>query len=127
MNIKAVFNDIHMDSNSMELEFQFSIERLLYFINAHLNNIGAGSFFDKKVDIVFNKDQIVNESDVINDIRTSLGIISQETLIKNHPYVRNVDDEKNKLRQERIENVEFETPVIKISEIKNKKQNEKDV
>ena len=127
MNIKAVFNDIHMDSNSMELEFQFSIERLLYFINAHLNNIGAGSFFDKKVDIVFNKDQIVNESDVINDIRTSLGIISQETLIKNHPYVRNVDDEKTKLRQERIENVEFETPVIKISEIKNKKQNEKDV
>ena len=118
MNIKAVFNDIHMDSNSMELEFKYSLEQLLHFVNAHLANIGAGNFFDKEVDIIFNKDQIVNESDVIGDIKTSLGIISLDTLMKNHPYTRNVDDEKRKLIQERAAGLGF-NPLATYNHVEN--------
>lgn len=100
MNIKSIFNDINMDANAMELEFRASIKKLLYFINMDLANKGKGNFFDEEVDIMFNKDQIVNESEIINDIKNSVGIISNQTLIKNHPYVNDYQDE--------IENIERE-------------------
>ena len=69
MNIKSIFNDINMDANAMEIEFRASIKKMLYFINMDLANKGKGNFFDEEVDIMFNKDQIVNESEIINDIK----------------------------------------------------------
>lgn len=100
MNIKSIFNDINMDANAMEIEFRAAIKKLLYFINMDLANKGKGNFFDEEIDIMFNKDQIVNESEIINDIKNSVGIISNQTLIKNHPYVNDYQDE--------IENMESE-------------------
>ena len=51
-------------------------------------------------DIIFNKDQIVNESEIINDIKNSVGIVSTETLLKNHPYVDDVKQEEEQLKKE---------------------------
>ena len=94
MNIKSIFNDINMDANAMEIEFEASFENLLWFVNAHLTNTNQGNFDGTDVDIIFNKDTIVNESQVIQDIKNSVGIISEKTLVANHPWV---DDPKNEL------------------------------
>ena len=100
MNIKSIFNDINMDANAMELEFKNAFKKLMYFINANLFNSGKGDFFDEHVEVVFNKDQIVNESTIINDIKNSVGIVSNETLVKNHPYVQDVQEELRLLHDE---------------------------
>ena len=101
MNIKSVFNDINMDANSMELEFQASLKELLWFINMHFINTKLGNFENKEVKIIFNKDTIVNESQVIEDIKNSVGIISDETLIENHPYTQNPKDEIKKIQRQK--------------------------
>lgn len=106
MNIKSVFNDINMDANAMELEFQNSFKNLLWFVNTHFYNSGFGNFFSEQVKIIFNKDQIVNESDIITDIRNSVGIISNETLIKNHPYVSDIQEEMENLNREKKQNID---------------------
>lgn len=93
MNIKSIFNDINMDANAMEIEFEASFENLMWFINAHLANTNQGNFDGVDVEIIFNKDTIVNESQVIQDIKNSVGIISDETLIANHPWVENTKKE----------------------------------
>lgn len=100
LQIKSVFNDINMDANGMELEFKFALNQLLWFINANLSNTNKGDYFKETVDIIFNKDQIVNESEVINDIKNSVGIVSTETLLKNHPYVDDVKQEEEQLKKE---------------------------
>lgn len=101
MNIKSVFNDISMDANSMEIELQAGFDELLWFVNAHLANSGKGSFENEDVEIIFNMDTIVNESQVIEDISKSVGIISDETLIANHPWIDDVEKELARLKKEK--------------------------
>ena len=40
------------------------------------------------------------ESQVIADIKNSVGILSKETLVAQHPYVTNVEEELKKIEKE---------------------------
>ena len=103
MNIKSIFNDIDLDANGMETEFQAAFEELIWFINQVFATKNHGDFANSDVSIVFNRDGIVSESEVITDIRNSVGILSEETLVAQHPYVSNVDDELARIKKEREE------------------------
>ena len=43
---------------------------------------------------------MVIESQVIADIKNSVGILSKETLVAQHPYVTNVEEELKKIEKE---------------------------
>lgn len=98
MNIKSVYSDITLDSFEMENEFRASLNNLLWFVEKYLG-ITIGD-----VEWIFNRDNIVSESSVINDIRNSVGILSEETLIEQHPYVKDVQLEIDRKKKERKEN-----------------------
>ena len=104
LQIKSVLNDIDMDANSMDIEFKHSLKRILWFFKADLANRNIGNFFDDDTEIIFNKDQITNESQVISDIKNSVGIVSHKTLLKNHPYVYDVEQEEKQIQEEHLVN-----------------------
>lgn len=106
MSIKAIFNDIDMDSNGMETEFQASLEDLLWFINLHFSNTGQGSFEKETVNFIFNKDMVVNESQTIIDCKNSMGILSNETIISQHPWIKDTDAELKKLNVQEEKSME---------------------
>lgn len=106
MNIQSMYNDIDLDANNMETEFQASMEQLLWFVNAHLANTGAGDFTGETVEVIFNRDMMMNETDVINNIRNSEGILSDETLIAQHPWVTDPQAEMKRLEKQKQENME---------------------
>lgn len=87
MNIQSMYSDIDLDANEMETEYQASFEEVLWFINAHISNIGLGNFEGEKVEIIFNRDMMISESEVIENINNSVGILPEETLVSNHPWV----------------------------------------
>ena len=99
MNIKSILSDIDMDANDMETEFQASFEDLLWFVNNFL-----GFDVEQQVDVVFNRDTIVNETEVIASM-VSMGVeVSNETKLKQLPFIddpeaeqKRVDKEKEKL------------------------------
>ena len=68
MNIQSMYSDIDLDANGMETEYQAAFEELLWFINCHFANTGVGDFEDEEVDIIFNRDMLISESDIINNI-----------------------------------------------------------
>ncbi|WP_242964971.1 phage portal protein [Scatolibacter rhodanostii] len=109
MNIKSVLNDIDLDANSMETEFQAAFEDLLWFVNQFLAFTGQGDFLKEQVNVVFNRDTIISESEVITDIKNSVGILSDETLIAQHPYVTNVQEELERIQQQEQRNLEKAT------------------
>lgn len=106
MTIKSVYTDIDLDANETETELQASFEELLWFINQHLANTGQGDFTNEEIDIIFNRDMLVVESDVINNIKNSVGILSTETLVAQHPWVDNVTKELDRLKKEEDENMQ---------------------
>ena len=90
----------------METEYQASFEELLWFLNMHLFNIGMGDFEQEEVEIIFNRDMMLNEGEVIDNISKSQGIISDETLVANHPWVDDPQAELERLEQQKQENME---------------------
>lgn len=100
MNIQSIYSDIDIDTNGMETEWQASMQDLLWFIKMHLKNSGQGDFANDSVKFVFNRDILINESEAIDNVAKSKDVISNETAISNHPWVKNYKDEKEKLSQE---------------------------
>ena len=100
MTIKSVYSDIDLDANELETEYQAAFEELLWFVNQHLINTGAGNFTDEPVEIIFNRDMMVNESQIITDLNASSGILSHRTLVANHPYISDVDAEMEQIKIE---------------------------
>lgn len=101
MNIRSMYSDIDLDANGMETEFQAAFEELLFFVNAHLANTGVGSFDSETVNIIFNRDILINETEAIENCGKSKGIISDETILKQHPWVDNPEDELARLKAEK--------------------------
>lgn len=96
MNIQSMYNDIDLDANDMETEFQAALDELLWFVRCHLANVGAGDFENDDLEIIFNRDLPMVESEVIANIKQSVGLLSDETLIAQHPWV---DDPKAELKR----------------------------
>ena len=108
LNIRSMYSEIDLEANDFETEFQASFEELLWFVANHLKNTGQGDFLAEKVEVVLNRDILVNESQAISDIKNSVGIISEETLLAQHPWVADVQAEQERLKKEREEKIKTE-------------------
>jgi SPP1 family phage portal protein len=105
MNIQSMYSDIDLDANNMETEFQASFEELLWFINCHFANNGLGDFEGEEVNVIFNRDILISESEVIDNVNKSADL-SLETRIAMHPWIDDVQAELERINKEKEENME---------------------
>lgn len=103
MNIQSMYSDIDLDANGMETEYQAAFDDLLWFVNAHLANTGAGSFDGTDVNVIFNRDVLINESESIENCQKSVGILSDETIVSQHPWTADVNKELQRIKKEQRE------------------------
>lgn len=107
MNIKSMYSDIELDTNGMETEYQAAFEELIWFITCHIANVGGGDFENEQYELIFNRDILISESSAIADCKNSMGIISNETIVANHPWVDDVQGELDRLAAEKEENLDL--------------------
>ena len=103
MNIQSMYSDIDLDANGMETEFQAAFEELLWFINMDLANKGKGDFEGEDITVVFNRDILINESEAITNCQNSVGILSTETIVEQHPWTKDAQTELERLKKEKEE------------------------
>ena len=106
MNIQSMYSDIDLDANGMETEYQSSFEELLWFVNCHFANSGVGDFEGEEVNIIFNRDIMISESDVIDNVNKSTDL-SLESRLAQHPWVDDVQAEIERINKEKEENMEL--------------------
>lgn len=99
--LKFLYADLDMDCNIIETEFQASLEQLRWFIDQHIANTTGIDYSDEQVDFIFNRDIIINEAEVIANAKSSVGIISDETIVANHPWVTNMQTELERIEAQR--------------------------
>lgn len=100
LNIRSMYSDIDLDANELEVEFQAAFEELLWFVNQYLVNTGKGSYEAEDVDVIFDRDILINESEAIENCVKSEGILSKETIVKAHPWVDDPSKELERIRAE---------------------------
>lgn len=100
------YMDLDADCDALGTELQDTFHRLKLFIDAYFQITGKGDFTGDDFAIVFNMDLPVNETDVINNARNSDGILSKRTILQNHPWVTDVDEEMEQIDKEKSEAME---------------------
>ena len=108
--LKFLYAHLDVDCNIMESEFSASLKALLWFYTTHLANTGGGDFAREKVEFAFNRDIIISETDAIQGVKDSVGILSEETVLSMHPAVSDVQEElrrKKKEAEEQSEDVAY--------------------
>lgn len=107
--LKFLYSGLDLKCNHLEVEFRQSFNQILYFINVYLSENGQGNYESEHVDLIFNRDIQINESEAIANAQNSKGIISNKTIVANHPWVSNVEEE---LKQIEKENKSDEPPMF---------------
>lgn len=107
MNIQSAYADIDLDADEMQSEFTASLQQLLWFVNTFLaaKGINGGD-----VDFIFNRDMMVNASERITDAKNSVGILSEETIVANHPWTKDTQEELNRIKKEKEEQLNMFDP-----------------
>lgn len=98
MNIKSILSDVDIDANDTETEYQAAIEDVLWFVNKHL---GVGD--DKEVEVIFNRDGIINEVDIMQMLIAAGVRIPNELLLHQVPFINDVEEALDLLKQEEKE------------------------
>ena len=103
MNIQSMYSDIDLDANGMETEFQAGFEELLWFINQDFKTKGLGDFEQEDVEVIFDRDILINETEAIDNCSKSVGVISDETIVAQHPWVTDPKKELERVQAEKDE------------------------
>lgn len=83
-------------------------------LKTYFATIGVEDF-----NIVWNTDRPVDDTEIINGITASKGILSEKTLLEQHPWVSDVDEEIKRIQQEAVDGMNDlvdETDLSKIDE-----------
>ncbi|MDF2486735.1 MAG: phage portal protein family, partial [Herbinix sp.] len=97
--LEFLYSGLDLKCNKLEDSFKWSFEQQMYFVNKYLE-ITRQQVSDKEVSIIFNRDIAINESAAITDCQNSMGVISQQTIIENHPWTKDYKTERARLKKE---------------------------
>lgn len=98
------FMDLDLDCDDLKVEVSVYLEQVAWFIQMTEYSLGRLENLEPiDFSVEFNMDTLMSESDVIADCKNSVGIISNDTIIQNHPWVDNVTEELSKLASQQEE------------------------
>lgn len=89
-----------------ERKFKRGLQQRLELMSM-INSVLREGFDWRAIDIIFTRNIPSNDTDIANMVNTLKDIVSEETLLAQIPFVENVQDELERLKQEREENKEL--------------------
>lgn len=105
--IRYRYSELDLDCKNMGAEFAQALEALVWFICEDMKLRGEDEH-SPLIDIIWNTDHIVNELQTVQILAASKGLISDATIIENHPYVTDPEAERQRIADELAEdNAEY--------------------
>lgn len=93
--LDRLYVDMDNDAADMGQILRNSIKDFLRFIQEE-----TGVDYLEGFDIVFNTDKPTDEQNIINNINSSSSLLSKHTLLKQHPWVEDVEEELKQIEEE---------------------------
>ena len=96
--LNFMYSGLNLKADALVMHTTEAFEDLLYFVDVYL-----GADKREELSITFNLDMKINETEKISNLNSSRTNISQDTYLANHPYVKDVEKEKELLKEEEQE------------------------
>lgn len=105
--LKYLYADLDTDCKDWGGELEWSIMELLWFVQQDILARYGENYTAVQYSIGFKIDVIINTTELITNAFTSTGVISQRTIVENHPWVTDVEKELADLRGELEEQLDL--------------------
>jgi SPP1 family phage portal protein len=99
--LKFLYSGLDLKSNTAIRKLKKAIREFMWFVTEYINIKDKKKYDYKTVKSTINKTMITNQSEQIENCVASKGIISDKTIIENHPWVDSYEEEKNRIEEER--------------------------
>lgn len=109
--LKSMYQNLDIYCNGLERQLKMTFHNIKYFFDRFLELKGFGnteSFKDFKISVALDRDMLINEAELINNVRLMEGNVSQETLDEYNPLVLNHELENERRENEILRNNELE-------------------
>lgn len=105
--LKFLYSLLDLKSNVMARRFSVAIKKFCWFAAQYLDLKGVGTFNSRSVKITYNKSLLINDLELSQIAESSMGIISQETIVAHHPWVEDAQAELTRLQSEQESKVDL--------------------
>lgn len=99
--LQNLYSLLDMKASMLERKFTLSLRLFMQFVEVYCDLANKGEFNYRDVTFTFNKTILTNEAEIIQMASQSVGIISDTTIIENHPWVRDVAQEQERLAKQK--------------------------
>lgn len=123
--LRQLYGLLELKAAQMESEFRDAIEKLVELFKQYLLLTGTGDFEEVEVEQIYTRSMISNSLEVIQMAQMSKGLISDETIMSNHPWVDNVKEEAERLSKERKDALKAQKEAFGLTEDEPKGANTK--
>jgi SPP1 family phage portal protein len=87
LQMRGVYQAMDMDANMTIVKYKWALEKLFWFVKSHLKETGKGNYLDEKIKVVFNKDMLVNEQEIMTSL-TNAGVrIPNILMLEQIPWI----------------------------------------
>jgi len=104
--LKFMYAMLDLKSGIVERKFRKGLRDLIEFVAMYENIAHSKTYDPKLINIVFNKSMILNEAEMVTMAQNSKGIISDDTIVANHPWVDDPANEMEKLKENQTINLD---------------------
>ena len=101
--LKYFYSLLDLKSNATIAEADSALDELDWYACEYIKHSTGKVFNPDDISHTFDKSLIVNESEIAEIAAKSKGIISDETILEHHPWVKDVEEEKRRLENQRKE------------------------
>lgn len=105
--LKYLYADLDTDCIDWGTELEWSLMELFWFVQQDIYARYGENYTEVEYSINFKRSAIINISETIQNAFQSVGVISQRTIIENHPWVMDVDKEMEDLHNELQDTLEL--------------------
>lgn len=100
--MKFLYSLLELKAGLLEIEFKLGFGELIRAICKYKG------FEPKQIIQTWTRTSIRNDTELVDMCSKSVGVISNKTILKNHPFVENAEDEEKQLEDEQKKKQDLE-------------------
>lgn len=105
--LRFLYSNLDLKASSMEREFRQAVQQFLWFVCEYLLITNQGQYDYKSIDMTFQRTMITNDLEATQIAAQSKGLISDETIVVNHPWVQDAEQEMERLEKQKEEALKY--------------------
>jgi SPP1 family phage portal protein len=101
--LKFIYSDLDLDCDEFANELRYSLKELIWFLVEDIKLRGGEDLHNEVVNIEFSTNTSINEAEKITELKESAAMLSRETILDQHPFVKDTEFEMDRIKAEASE------------------------